>query len=229
MLAKIFSLLTGKLSGYLLAGQAIAIFVLAFVISHQGNQISGLKDWRGDVLFAIGDALDNLDKKGAVIPTHKSQAVSSIAVLGRFKDDVEKKIIKAKADDLENVVRVQVEARQITQETLNEFEQKIRAANARADQLRNTLADVGGMHHEGSVTADNIGGGGGAHLPCVPSDSITAAQEARDNRFSIDTRNAITLTIKEREIATEQAIQLDALITTIEKIQMIDLKGEQDE
>jgi hypothetical protein len=97
----------------------------------------------------------------------------------------------ARAADQANAGRVAVEQRAITERTTNDFEARLAAVRARAQQLRvqpQTPADPGA--------------GGNAPMPGVPPASGRTAESARQDRLPAD--DALT--------ATEQAIQLDELI-----------------
>lgn len=113
---------------------------------------------------------------------------------------------KAHADDLANAARVKAEQQQITQEVSNDYEARLADARRRADALK--------LHAAPAKT--NPGGSGAAQLPTVPV-SASATLEAPGDGFSI----------ADRLLATEQAIQLDELITWVEAQRKVDVQGVQ--
>ena len=103
---------------------------------------------------------------------------------------------QARAADRANATRVAAAQRAINERTRNDFEARLAAARAAADRLR----------REGKGAA-NSGGRGIATVPVLPAAAGEPAQGAGDNRLSLD----------ERLIATEQAIQLDELIRWVRR------------
>jgi hypothetical protein len=98
---------------------------------------------------------------------------------------------QARRTDAANAARVKAEQADINQRSKHDFESRIAAARAAAQRLR---GDQG--------AATDSGGGGAAPLPALPAAAGRAAQGPGDHRLSD----------QERLTATEQAIQLDALI-----------------
>lgn len=101
----------------------------------------------------------------------------------------------ARAADEANVARVASEQRAINERTSNDFEARLAAARSLAQRLRGQTA---------SAAADR-GGGGAAPMSGVAAAPGGAAQAPGQDR----------LPLAERELATEQAIQLDELIKWI--------------
>jgi hypothetical protein len=111
---------------------------------------------------------------------------------------------QAKRDDAANVARVKIEQSKINQESSDEFEARLAAARATAQRLRDQLA-----------AQANPGGRSAAPVSGVPVATKGSAQGADANRLSID----------ERLIATEQAIQLDELIKWVKRQAGVDVNG----
>lgn len=107
-----------------------------------------------------------------------------------------------------NVERVEAKQAAITQEVTNDYESRLAAARSRADELRRaasrTTADPRG------ADAAGLSGSGAA---ASPADAAPA-----DPRLpSACPADRVCLTLDEALIATEQAIQLDALISWVER------------
>jgi hypothetical protein len=101
----------------------------------------------------------------------------------------------ARAADRANLARVAAEQRAINERTSNDFEARLAAARTLAQRLRGQAA---------SPAADR-GAAGAAAVSRLSASSGGAAQAAGEDRLSL----------AERELATEQAIQLDELINWI--------------
>ncbi|HEU4967351.1 hypothetical protein [Sphingomonas sp.] len=101
----------------------------------------------------------------------------------------------ARAADRANLARVAAEQRAINERTSNDFEARLAAARTLAQRLRGQAA---------SPAADR-GAAGAAAVSRLSASSGGAAQAAGEDRLSL----------AERELATEQAIQLDELIKWI--------------
>ena len=101
----------------------------------------------------------------------------------------------ARAADQANLARVAAEQRAINERTSNDFEARLAAARTLAQRLRGQAA---------SPAADR-GAAGAAAVSRLSASSGGAAQAAGEDRLSL----------AERELATEQAIQLDELIKWI--------------
>lgn len=97
----------------------------------------------------------------------------------------------ARAADEANSARVLAEQRAITERTVNDFEERLAAARARAERLR---IDAAATSHQSP--------GRDASVPAVPKSAPSAAEAAGQDGFPG----------ADRLIATEQAIQLDELI-----------------
>jgi hypothetical protein len=112
---------------------------------------------------------------------------------------------QARADDQANAKRVAAEQASINQRTANDYETRLAAVRADAQRLREQAA---------SAAADP-GAGGNASMPGLPAAAGGAAQAAGQDRLSLD----------ERELATEQAIQLDELIKWLRAQAAVDPNG----
>jgi hypothetical protein len=107
-----------------------------------------------------------------------------------------------------NVERVEAEQAAITQEITNDYENRLAAARSRADELRGaasrTTADPRG------ADAAGLSGSGAAA-------SSADAAPADPRLPSACPADRVCLTLDEALTATEQAIQLDALISWVER------------
>lgn len=101
---------------------------------------------------------------------------------------------RARLADQSNARRVAAEQASINQRTANDYESRLAAARADAQRLR--LA---------TQAAADPGAGGDASMPGIRAAAGGPAQASGQDRFSLD----------ERQLATEQAIQLDELIKWI--------------
>lgn len=101
----------------------------------------------------------------------------------------------ARAADRANLARVSAEQRAINERTSNDFEARLAAARSLAQRLRGQTANA----------AADRGGGGAAPVPGMAAPPDGVAEAAREDR----------LPLADRELATEQAIQLDELIKWI--------------
>jgi len=102
---------------------------------------------------------------------------------------------RARAADQANLARVGAEQRSINERTAHDYEARLAAARLSAQRLRQQAA---------AGPADP-GAGRAAAVPGVPAPSRGVAEASREDRFSI----------ADRELATEQAIQLDELVKWI--------------
>jgi hypothetical protein len=111
---------------------------------------------------------------------------------------------KARQADAQNKARAEAEQRAVVQRTKEDYEARIDRARADAQRLRDRLARPANPGSPGAapVSSDHRAG------PAAPGPSA-------DQGLSID----------ERLIATEQAIQLDALIDYVQGILKVDLNG----
>ena len=101
----------------------------------------------------------------------------------------------ARAADRANLARVSAEQRAIDERTSNDFQARLAAARSLAQRLRGQTASA----------AVDRGGGGASPVPGMAAPPDGATQAASQDRFPL----------ADRELATEQAIQLDELIKWI--------------
>ena len=99
---------------------------------------------------------------------------------------------QARQADAANLVRVKAEQAQINERTQDDFESRIAAARAHADRLR----------RQAEAAATHPGGRGATAVPGIPAASGGLAEAAGESGFPL----------ADRQLATEQAIQLDELI-----------------
>jgi hypothetical protein len=104
---------------------------------------------------------------------------------------------QARREDSENLARAEAAQAQINERTGNEFESRIASARAHAGRLR----------EQALAAATDPGARRAAPLPAVPNSARGAPQAAGESGFSLT----------DREIATEQAIQLDELIKWVHR------------
>ncbi|MGN6849689.1 MAG: hypothetical protein ACTHJK_09500 [Sphingomicrobium sp.] len=113
---------------------------------------------------------------------------------------------QARAADEANAGRVAAEQKSINQRTANDYENRLDAAHALAQRLRDQAASA----------AANSGAGANASMSGLPAAAGGAAQGTGQDRLSLD----------ERELATEQAIQLDELIKWVRAQASVDPSGQ---
>lgn len=102
---------------------------------------------------------------------------------------------QARRRDAENALRVHEEQDAITKEIVDDYEAELGRARARVEQLR------------ANATDRTVAGSGNAPIvPGIPNATEDAAEAANQNR----------LPVADALIATEQALQLDALIRWVE-------------
>lgn len=104
----------------------------------------------------------------------------------------------------------------ITKETVDDYEARLADARARADRLRKQLAAQADRSHSGEAGVSAPGQAAGGAAKASGDQGLSATGEA--------CRGGMTL--NERLIATEQAIQLDALIDWVTKQSAIDVNAE---
>lgn len=109
---------------------------------------------------------------------------------GRTAANIRAASAEAARRDAENIVRVRAEQDAIKKEIVDDYEVRLADVRARAERLR-------------SQAAANTGSAAAIPLPAASAATGRADEAACDNRFSLEQRLA----------ATEQALQLDALIS----------------
>jgi hypothetical protein len=113
----------------------------------------------------------------------------------------------ARAADRANLARVAAEQRSINERISDEYEARLAAARLSARSLRD----------EAAAAAADPGAGGTASMPRLPAPAGGPAEGARQDR----------LPDSDALIATEQAIQLDALIRWVKAQAAVDPTGNQ--
>ena len=111
---------------------------------------------------------------------------------------------QARQTDAANAERVAVAQAQINERTVNELEDRLAAARARARRMR-----------VDPQAATDASGGTGPAVPGVPTAAPGADQAAGQSR----------LPVADRLIATEQAIQLDELIAWVRAQSAVEVEG----
>jgi hypothetical protein len=120
-------------------------------------------------------------------------------------------VIEARRLDAANVARVKAEQAAVTREITDGLEARLADARARHDRLRAALAAGAGGRTDAPVPG---AGGPAARVDEAPgADGLPA------------TLTAASLNLEERLLATEQALQLDALIDWIEGQAEVDMNG----
>jgi hypothetical protein len=112
---------------------------------------------------------------------------------------------QARREDAANLARVKVEQATINERTANDFESRI--ASARADAARLS----GRLRPHTAAAAGDPGAGGAAAVPAIPVAAGTAPQAAHEDGLSLG----------DRQLATEQAIQLDELIKWVRRQEIV--------
>jgi hypothetical protein len=109
---------------------------------------------------------------------------------------------RARREDAANLARAKASQAAINERTANDFETRI--ASARADARR--------LREQAAAAATNPGTGGAAPVPGLPASSGRVAQGASEDGLSL----------ADRQLATEQAIQLDELIKWVRRQHSVD-------
>lgn len=110
---------------------------------------------------------------------------------------------KARADDVVNADRVRAEQARINGRTSNDYEARLAAARARADELRS----------QAGIIPTNPSASGAAPVPGLSASAGGSAEAAQQDR------------LPDALLATEQAIQLDELIKWVRAQSKVDVNG----
>lgn len=224
MLATLRRLFTGEAG---LVSSLVMIVIVANVGLNiwQRNTIADLKDWRAGVLEEIAQAVDQRNDKGQLLPVKAADARAHIASLGRFRTDVIAARLKAQADDSRAVLDAERENSTLTRKDADDYLSQIAAIRAEADRLRANLAAAraaGGVRSTDRAAGTDSGGRGDAPVPGL-SAARSGADAATEAAGLSPSGDACTpMSIDERQDATEQAHQLDRLISSIEKLKAAD-------
>ena len=201
------------------------------------------KDWRNAPLlaFAVGFALcvmfkipsleASLEEARADAQENLSGWVAERTAHGQSIVNIQAASDEALADAQANAARVAAEERAINERNARDFETRLAALRVRYDDL--------GRLRRGREAANQRAGSSGANsagLPGAGADPARSAEATGDPGLpaaAIDPRAApacptgrVCLTLEEAWIASVQAVQLDALISTIEERQAVDYQPE---
>lgn len=197
----------------------VLIVALCGVIYVQHTRLNGAKNWQETVLTSLSHALDQRDAKGALLPVQARDATKAILTLARFKTDVVTEQAKAQAADTSHALAVVRQDDSINRKADDDFSRKIARARADAAALRAALPVPSlSLHQERATGADNRQGRS-PNLPSLSVTSSSAAEAAGTDGLPASPEGAAPacdpLTLDERLLATEQALQLDALVIAI--------------
>lgn len=181
---------TVKLIGAGIVAIAIAVFIgFAF---HWRNKMVELQGWQDNVVTVTSTAADLKDKKGRPLKLAPSAVAHQIELFGKALDEVDTKTAQAKADDLAHARTTETNQNRAGQETSNEYQAALARVRADyAERLRRVERQASG----------NQRGGGGTNLPGTASNPSGPNATASEER----------LPVPDALVATEQAIQLDAI------------------
>lgn len=223
------------LGGWLGQSLPVAPILLALALGlnlWQHSTVSDLREWQQATLRSLAQAVDQHDARGALKPVRASDAQGHIAALGRLKADYGATREKARADDAEHVLMAERQTADINRKGQNDYLDRIGRIRADAASLLASAAGgpaAGGLR-TGRGTAAGGGRDGGTAAVPVLSDAGPGADEASGpDGFSASVACG-SMTIAERLLASEQAIQLDQLISGIEAFAAADrnLRGKPD-
>lgn len=208
----------GKTPGLRLmaAGNLLVIALLVGVNVWQRLTINGLEDWRNNVLTSLSSAVDQRDKSGRLLSVREKDVQAHILALGRFRSDTIAASAKARADDATHSLRVVQADNSINQGAGNALQDRLDSIRADADALRRAAASGGLRRTESAPTGDS-GGGGAEAVPALSAARSAADEAAGAHGFPATELYALSpMSIDERQLASEQAAQLDELISAIE-------------
>lgn len=170
--------------------------LVGFVIVHLFWSDPALRRSRADAVAARDQALRDKDSEHAA---HQGTIANYTAAAAAAET-----IRKANAE------RVSAEQAAITERVTNDYQDRLSALRARADALAVQL-------RQGGATAGDPGLSAGAGLPGAgaPAGGAAAPAAGAGLPAAVCADNA-ALTLRERVIASEQALQLDTLIVWIE-------------
>jgi hypothetical protein len=172
-----------------------------------------LADWRnGPLLLLAATVACHLLIIDPGLRAERDAAIAERDAIQRSLDDLATRLRAAQAkaahDDAENKRRVEREQDRITEEIADDFEARLAEARARAARLAAAYDEL----RKQADRADRRGGAV-ANLPSLPAPGRGAAETAGEDRLPAGRAFAL----EDALIATEQAIQLDALIAWVER------------
>lgn len=224
MIGAIGKFLTSSAIGRMVGGQMIVIALLAGMNLWQRHRISGLDHWRDTMLVALGDAVDQRDASGNILPVRASDAATHIRALGRFRADVILAREKAALADASHALAVERSDNSTTRKAADDFDARIAQARARAAHFGGDSADPGAprtgvVRRPERAAPDDHGQGGSPAMPGLSDAAGKPHATPGGDRLPEQPCPAMTpaMTIGQRLLATEQAIQLDELINVIER------------
>ncbi len=190
---------------------AVLIVANACFCLFQRETINDLRRWQASIVTATAQAVDQRDSKGALLPVRAKDVAAHIATLGRLKIDLAAAREKARADDAAHALASERQASSINRKGQDDYLDRVNQARATAAALR--AADAGGVQQAGGATSADPGGSRSA-----PVSGLSVARPAADEAAGANglPLTCEPMTIDERLLATEQAIQLDELIGVIE-------------
>lgn len=198
-------------------GQLLVICALVGVGLWQRHRISQLERWRDDVLIALAQAVDQRDSAGHVLSVKIRDVTSHIRDLGRFRSDTLIAQDKAALADAGHAAVVRRKDETTNRKASDDFDTRIAAARSSAALLRSrparTASGAGLMRAADRPAANGKSGGGKADLPGLSPARSQAAAPSGTNELPEPA--PAPMTVDERLLASEQAIQLDQLITAV--------------
>lgn len=210
----LFRRVAATITGKFAIVQLLVIIALLSSNAWNRHKIHQLKRWQDGVISALSVAADVRDKSGAPALLDRAQAIRQITIFGQFRNDVIRANIEAKLREAATIARVRRAVESSNKETLDDYQSKLAAARAVADHLRACL-----MRNRASATADP-GCPGQSKLPALPAATSRTDAPADPHRLPQPDRPDFTLDA--RLLATEQALQLDALIKSVAALAAID-------
>lgn len=225
MLSMLRKLFTGEMG---VVSSLVMIVILANIGVNiwQRGTIRDLRDWQTGVLEELARAVDQRDGKGRLLPVRAQDARAHIAHLGRFRIDVRTAQDQARADDAEHALASERAAATINRKAADDHLSQLADIRAEADRLRAALAaypaaDAGRLRPDGPA-GNGHGGGGGPSMPGLAP--ARSGADAAPGAQGLPASACTPMSIDERQLATEQATQLDNLIGAIEALAQEDRK-----
>lgn len=170
--------------------------------------------------------------RGEIADAEKAQSDAEDALdaekAAHAQTSVNHKLAVAEAERLDraNVKRVKAEAATESKEIVDDLEIRLTDARRRAADADRRLRG------QANAAATRTGSGTAPRMPAVPAATGATGQAAGDSGLSTAPVSGPTdgaMSINERLIATEQALQLDALIQWVNAMTAIDVNGPPDE
>ena len=183
-------------------------------------------DWRNAPLLALAliAANDQLRVKPALRAERDSAITQRDAVRKALDGTIQfyrEAQVKAAAADAANKRRVEAEQARISQETADDYQNRI--ADARASYDRIAATRLAEQLRRGAKAPTDPGRGGSKAVPGLSAATGGAAETAGEDRLPAPGE----LSLDDALTATEQAIQLDELISWAERQAKVNVEGEQ--